>query len=321
MKKILILRFSSIGDIVLTSPIIRCVKKQFPNCELHFAVKKSFSSIVISNPYVDRVHLLDGNDNELIRRLKEENFDIIIDLHNNLRTAKIKCLLRKKSYSFPKLNLKKYLFTQLKINFLPKLHVVDRYFFAVEKLGVKNDFCGCDFFIPENTVLTSEIMNYIRFQTPIALVVGGNHQTKQIPIIKMEELIEQNHRHFILLGGKEDIGKAETIHQNFPDKTLNLCGKIDIQQSALVMKNCGVVVTPDTGLMHIAAALNIQIVSVWGNTVPAFGMYPYMPQNLQNFKILEINNLKCRPCSKIGFKECPQKHFDCMMKQNFKDIF
>jgi ADP-heptose:LPS heptosyltransferase len=321
LKKILIIRFSSIGDIVLTSPIVRCVKQQIPNCELHFAVKKTYSSIVLSNPYIDKIHLLDNNDNELIKQLKKENFDIIIDLHNNLRTAKIKWILRCKSFSFPKLNIKKYLLTHLKFNLLPQKHVVDRYFLAVKKLGVKNDFLGCDFFISNDAFLTPEISDYISTKSPIALAVGGNHHTKQIPIEKIKELLEQNNHHFILLGGKEDIEKSEIIHRNFPNKTLNVCGKISLEQSALVMKNCGAVVTPDTGLMHIASALDIQVVSVWGNTVPDFGMYPYMPQHPEKFKMLEVKNLKCRPCSKIGYKKCPKQHFDCMMKQDFKDVF
>ena len=321
MKKILIIRFSSIGDIVLTSPIIRCVKQQIPDCELHFAVKKSFSSLVSSNPYINKVHLLDKDDNLLIKQLKNENFDAIIDLHTNIRTLKIKFLLQKKSYSFPKLNFQKFLLTHFKINTLPKRHVVDRYFQAVKKIGVKNDFESLDFFIPKDIVLSEEILVFISSKKPIAIAIGGNHYTKQIPTEMILELLEKNDNYFILLGGLEDLKKASIIQQNFPERIMVLCGKISIDQSALVMKNCDIVVTSDTGLMHIAAALNINIISVWGNTVPEFGMYPYMPQSPKKYKILEVNNLKCRPCSKIGHSECPQKHFDCMLKQNFDNLF
>jgi len=320
LKKILIIRFSSIGDIVLTTPIIRCLKQQINSCEIHYAVKKSFSSILFSNPYVNKVHVLDKNEKDFISQLKNEKFDLIIDLHNNLRTAKIKFLLQVKSHTFNKLNFKKFLLTQFKINLLPDKHIVDRYFEAVYPLGVKNDGKSCDFFIPENTFLNPEIENFILSKLPIAIAIGSKHNTKQIPIEKLITLIGNSTRNFLLLGGKDDFLKAEVIQNQFPEKVLNSCGKLTLEESALAIKKCGIIITPDTGLMHIAAALNLNIISIWGNTVPDFGMYPYMPDFSEKYKILEIKNLKCRPCSKIGYERCPKKHFKCMMNQDFSTI-
>ncbi|MDD2346076.1 MAG: glycosyltransferase family 9 protein [Bacteroidales bacterium] len=320
MKKILVIRFSSIGDIVLTSPVVRCLKQQIPNCEIHYAVKKSFSSILISNPYVDKVHVLDKNERDFISQLKKEKFDLIIDLHNNIRTAKIKFLLRVKSYQFNKLNFKKFLLTQFKINLLPDKHVVDRYFEAVRFLGAKNDGKACDFFIPMDTSLNIEVEDFIHSKMPIAIAIGSKHNTKQIPNEKLIKLIENSNHNFLLLGGKDDFLKAEVIKNYFSEKVMNTCGKLTLEESALALKKCGTIITPDTGLMHIAAALNLNVISVWGNTVPDFGMYPYMPQLPGNYKVMEINNLKCRPCSKIGYEECPKKHFKCMMNQDFSDI-
>ncbi|MFA7107227.1 MAG: glycosyltransferase family 9 protein [Candidatus Izemoplasmatales bacterium] len=320
MKKILVIRFSSIGDIVLTTPIIRCLKQQIPDCEIHYAVKKSFSSILFSNPYIDKVHVLENKEKVFISQLKNEKFDIIIDLHNNIRTAKIKFFLHAQSYTFKKLNFKKFLLTQFKINILPQKHVVDRYFEAVYPLGVKNDGKACDFFISENTFLNSEIQDFIHAKLPIAIAIGSKHNTKQIPIEKLIKLIEDSDKNFLLLGGKDDFLKAEVIQNKFPEKAMNTCGKLTLNESALALKECRLIITPDTGLMHIAAALNLNVISVWGNTVPDFGMYPYMPQLPGNYKVMEINNLKCRPCSKIGYEECPKKHFKCMMNQDFSDI-
>lgn len=316
MKKILVLRFSSIGDIVLTTPIIRCLKQQILDCEIHYAVKKSFSSLLLSNPYVDKVHVLEVNEKEFISQLQKEQFDIIIDLHNNARTAKIKFFLQVKSYTFKKLNFKKFLLTHFKINILPRKHVVDRYFDAVRLLGVNNDGKACDFFIPDTTTINIEIKGFIDAKSPIAIAIGSKHNTKQIPIEKLIQLIENSNRSFLLLGGKDDFLKAEIIQNHFPEKVMNICGKLTLEESALALTKCGTIITPDTGLMHIAAALNLDVISVWGNTVPDFGMYPYMPQFQENYKILEIDNLKCRPCSKIGYEKCPKKHFKCMMKQD-----
>ncbi len=138
--KFLIVRFSSIGDIVLTTPVIRCLKQQLADSEVHFLTKKIFRSIIENNPNVDKHHLLDNDLDEVINDLKKENFDYIIDLHNNLRTLKVKRALRKvPSFSFNKLNIEKWLLTALKINVMPKVHIVDRYLETLKTFCVKND--------------------------------------------------------------------------------------------------------------------------------------------------------------------------------------
>src|SRR6187402_3424184 len=147
--KILIIRFSSIGDIVLTTPVIRVLKTQLDGAEIHYATKKQFASIFQENPYIDKMHYLDGGLWEFIKVLRAENFDFIVDLHNNLRTRIVKTFLFVKASSFNKLNFKKWLMVKLKINKLPEIHIVDRYLEAAKELGVKNDLLGLDYFIPE----------------------------------------------------------------------------------------------------------------------------------------------------------------------------
>lgn len=320
LKKILFIRFSSIGDIVLTTPVVRCVKKQFPDAEIHFAVKKAFSIIVSSNPNIDKVHVLDKNEASLIADLKAENFELIIDLHHSLRSNKIKRKLKKPYTTFPKLNLKKWLLVQTKINLMPDMHVVERYFQSVEKLGVINDKLGCTFFIAESAQLPEQMDAFINSKHAIAIAVGSKHSTKQIPVEKLHELFELSSEHFILLGSSEDFEKGEQIKQGFEERIFNACGLLSIIESGLAVKRCGTIITGDTGLMHIASALNVRIISIWGNTVPAFGMYPYMPQLPDLFTIHEVEHLKCRPCSKLGFEKCPKTHFKCMMNQDMSVI-
>lgn len=310
-KKILIIRFSSIGDIVLTTPVIRCVKKQFPDAEVHYVTKEVFKNILIHNPYIDKVHTFKEDISELYEPLKAENFDVVIDLHKNLRSLRLKQKLKAKNYSFDKLNLQKFLAVNFKqINKLPNKHIVDRYFDAVAPLGIKSDGKGLDHFIHQNDrVDVSSLLTDHLKKTFVALVVGGSYFTKKIPLNKLSEICKNSKLPIIVLGGKEDKPVGDELQNQFP-QLINTCGQYTINQSASIIEQAEWVVSSDTGLMHIAAAFNKKIISLWGNTIPAFGMAPYLP-NLEN-KILEVKNLGCRPCSKLGFKKCPKGHFKCM---------
>lgn len=311
--KILLIRFSSIGDIVLTSPVIRCLKMQLPACELHVLTRKGYQSLMETNPYVDKTHVYDHNFKALLPALDAENFDHIVDLHKNFRSMRVRLALRKPCSSFPKLNLKKYLLVRFKINLLPEIHIVDRYFEAVKKLGVENDGQGLDFFIPEKQkVPISETAPFLAGGY-YAVVTGGKHQTKIYPVEKLMEVCRKLDKPVVLLGGPEDAGKAAEIVDAMPDKAVNCCGKYSIHQSASILNGSLAVLTNDTGLMHIAAALRKPILSIWGSTVPAFGMYPYLPTDNGLSVMVENQSLKCRPCSKLGFSQCPKGHFKCMM--------
>ncbi|MFZ4402278.1 MAG: glycosyltransferase family 9 protein [Bacteroidales bacterium] len=314
--KILILRFSSIGDIILTTPIVRCLKIQLPNAEIHYLTKSAFSSLLTNNLYIDKVYSYDKNLNEIIHILRNEKFDYIIDLHNNLRTAIVKFRLLKLSFTFDKLNFKKWLIVNLKINLLPAIHVVDRYFKTVEELNVTNDNQGIDFFISEDELVNINLLPVNFHNGFVTLVIGGRHATKQLPDNMLIDLCKKTEIPIVLLGGKEDRERAENIRKSAENHNVfNACGIFSIQQSASIIEQSLKVITPDTGLMHIASAFKKEIISVWGNTIPEFGMYPYLPEK-EKYKseILQVIGLKCRPCSKIGFKKCPKKHFNCMNK-------
>ena len=315
--KILVVRFSSIGDIVLTSPVVRCLKQQIPNATIHFLTKKSFRPLVDNNPYIDQVYAIDKSIDECLPRLKNEKYDFVVDLHNNLRTFSLKNKLRVPAAAFPKLHKEKWLLVNFKKEMNDKRHIVDRYFEAVKSLKVFNDFLPCDFFIaPEDEV---DVSTYdLKSNHYIAFAIGAQFATKRMPVEKMKEIISQIELPVVLLGGPTDqeVGKELSQFQN----VIDLTGKLTIGQSASVVKQAGVLLTHDTGLMHIASAFQIPIVSVWGNTVPAFGMYPYYPSDSSKFSIHEVNGLSCRPCSKIGFQACPKKHFNCMNQQNASEI-
>lgn len=318
MVKFLIVRFSSIGDIVLTTPVIRCLKQQVEEAEIHFLVKKTFYPVIRANPYIDKIHQLDGSYAALISNLRKESFDYIIDLHHNLRTFRLKSGLRRLAFTFNKLNIKKWLMVNLKINRLPDIHIVDRYFQTLKVFDVINDNKGLDYYIPPGEDIPLSDLPEAFQHGFIIIVIGAKHFTKQIPNDKLVALCNQVEAPVMLLGGREDYEKAEDVRNNCSGEVLNLCGRYSINQSASLIKQSKLVLTPDTGLMHIAAAFGKKVISLWGNTIPEFGMTPYMSD--ADSRIFQVTGLKCRPCSKIGFKKCPRKHFRCMNDIDIREI-
>jgi ADP-heptose:LPS heptosyltransferase len=311
--KILIIRFSSIGDIVLTTPVIRCLRKKYPESKIYFLTKPKHSGIVETNPYIDKVIELDEDLQNTINALIDERFDYVIDLHNNLRTYRIKQALKTiPFFSFNKLNRQKWIYTNFKINRMPDIHIVDRYMETVKSLDVFNDDKGLDFFIPDSDKVKQSDIPFSHSQGFIAIVSGAAHVTKKLPVSSLKDLCAAIQYPIILLGSKEDYTNGAKIADIDPVKVYNACGKFSLNESADILKQAILVITHDTGLMHIASAFKKMIFSVWGNTVPSFGMYPYKTK----YEIFQVNKLRCRPCSKIGFDKCPKGHFKCMKKQN-----
>lgn len=313
MKKILIIRFSSIGDIVLTTPIIRCLYEQLPGAEIHYLTKEKFHKILEANPYIHKTHLFRDDLKGVIKTLKKEHFDFVVDLHRNIRSARVKMALRKPSGTFDKLNYEKWLRVNFKTGKLPDIHIVDRYFAAVKELNVRNDGQGLDYFIPDEDLLTHNDLPGIYSGGFVALVVGAMHYTKMMPEERLMELCGMIDKPVILLGGPDDHARAQRIASVSSERIYNACGSFNINQSASLISLAGKVITHDTGLMHIASAFRKEIYSLWGNTIPEFGMYPYLPAGEGKSVIMQTEGLSCRPCSKIGFAKCPKKHFKCMM--------
>lgn len=307
--KVLVIRLSSIGDIVLTSPVVRCLKQQ-TDCTLHFLTKKCYNTLVANNPYIDKVILFDGDIKTTVSELKAENYDFIVDLHNNTRSHIIRRRLRKPGASFNKLDFKKFLITKFKINLLPKVHVVDRYFGAVKKLGVENDGRGLDYFIDEKEKMPTGLELSEHY---FVFAIGGQHKTKIVPTDIIVQICNSMRTNKIyIIGGKEDRVEGSKIILRCSN-VFNLTDRLTINQSAQVIRNADRVFTGDTGMMHIAAAFKKDITSFWGNTIPEFGMYPYYPVDFKGkSEIVENKNLKCRPCSKLGYEHCPKGHFMCM---------
>ncbi len=287
---------------------------------MHFLTKQSFAPIVENNPYVDKVHVLAPGGQSLVKEIKNEKYDYIIDLHHNLRTLRLKQALKIKSYAFDKLNIKKWIYTNLKWNLLSDLHIVDRYMKTVEPFGVKNDGEGLDYFIPAKDEVKQKDIPASHHAGFIGIAIGAAHFTKKLPVEKLKKLCSKINHPLVILGGKEDAAAGNEIASADPVKIYNACGKFSINESADLVRKAKLIITHDTGLMHIAAAFKKPIISVWGNTVPEFGMYPYYGNFQIPNSIFQINGLHCRPCSKIGYSQCPKGHFKCMWQISTGEI-
>ena len=319
MQRILIIRFSSIGDIVLTTPVVRVLRTKYPHADIRFVTKMQYAELVEPNPHLNGVFLLRDGLKELSAKLRSFNPDLVVDLHHNLRTRMLKMMVGGRWLSFNKLNVEKWLMVNLKVNRLPNVHIVHRYLQTLKPLGIEDDGKGLEFFfVPSSTERDPELPKGFS-QAFVALVIGAKFKTKQLPLAKLVQLCNELNRPIVLIGGKEDIALANQVVKQTSAQIHNACGIHSMAQSAWLIKQAQAVITHDTGMMHIAAAFNQKIVSVWGNTVPEFGMYPYLPEGEAAYSA-QVNGLDCRPCSKIGFNACPKGHFNCMNKQNVSSI-
>ena len=317
VKKVLVIRFSSIGDIVLTTPVVRGLKQQL-GVEVHYLTKKAFAPVLKANPYVDVWHTIAGDIGEILPALQAARFDFVVDLHHNLRSWRVKRALGVAAASFPKLNFEKWLLVRFKIRQLPEIHIVDRYFYAVRALGVAYDGEGLDYFIPPDEEVDPQ--TYVGDSRYAVLAIGAAHATKRLPDEQLAAVCRSLSLPVLLLGGPTDLDAGNRVVESAGAHVRNLCGALSLNQSASLVKQSAFVISHDTGLMHIAAAFRKPLVSVWGNTVPAFGMTPFYPDGVNPHQLVEVEELLCRPCSKIGFEACPKGHFRCMKDQDPEDI-
>ncbi len=299
--KILVIRLSSIGDIILTTPVIRALYKQL-NADITLMTKKKFSWVLRNNPYINRIiHYEEGLP-------KETQFDIIVDLQKNLRSKIISLKAGATYFSFNKLNIKKWILTTFKYNALPGKHLVDRYFEGVSKLKVINDGKGLDYFLQEK-----EIDKFNLPATYLAINCGGTYFTKRIPASLVNRMIASSNIPVVLLGGSDVDDDVKGLSGNH---IYNLIGKTDFNESVNVLNQAVKLITSDSALMHVGAALAKDMEVYWGNTLPDFGMYPYASLDHKT-KVInrQVPDLNCRPCSKLGKHSCPKGHFKCMLDQ------
>jgi len=309
--KILIVRFSSIGDIVLTTPVIRSLKNH-PNTQVHFLTKYEYHSILANNPNIDKMFYLNDSLYQVIKDLQQEKYDYIIDLHNNLRSLFLISLgTTIKRYS--KSNFKKFIYMNFGINYLNDVHVVDRYMDTIRFLGIKNDNQGLDYYI--NPKVDVDFNTDQKF---IAWSIGASQDQKKLSVNQVSDVVSEIDLPIVLLGGEKEREDGEKIiNKSNRDNIFNFCGKLTLDESAYIIKHCLLLLSNDTGLMHIGAALQKNIISFWGCTKPDMGFSPYV-SNEKSIKV--VSSKSKRQCSKHG-SSCRFTDDGCVKLIDFKEIY
>lgn len=318
--KILIVRFSSIGDIVLTTPVVRCIAAR-DKTEVHYLTKPAFASMLTSHPGIEKVHILEDDWGRMIEKLRAERFDTIIDLHHNLRTLRLKKALGVRAYSFHKINFQKWLMVNLKLNRLPDVHIVDRYLDTAGVLGIKNDQEGLDYMLTDADISFFNQWSQQQDIGPyVAISVAAAHATKCLTPDQIAHIASGLNSEVVLLGGPGEKALAERICKLTNRSVFNAVGHFTLGQTGACIDNSELVISHDTGVMHIAAARKKPLHVIWGNTIPEFGMSPYYGKYKVYHKYYQVDDLNCRPCSKIGYEKCPKGHFKCILEQNIEKI-
>lgn len=294
--RILVIRFSSIGDIVLTTPVVRCLKEQLEgNVHVDYLTKSAYATLLESNPYVDQVITIERSTAEVVDQLKANRYDYIVDLHRNIRSSQVKRKLKIIDFTLDKLNVKKWLLVNFGVDNLPDVHIVDRYLGAISPLGAENDGKGLDYFFPNDFESVSGLPENFN-----ALVIGAKQPGKTPRRALLQSIVDGSDLPIVIIGGPDDVNASQEINGD-DARLINMVGQLDLHQSADVLRQSTTVVAPDTGMMHIASALGKRVISLWGCTVPKFGMYPYMPGE-GSVMIEPPATLTKRPCSKLGDK-------------------
>ena len=308
IKKILIIRLSSLGDIILTTPLLRSLKEKYPEMQIDFCIREEFHDVIRHSPYKSEVYIYKPVPEavaELTTQIVANKYDAILDLQNNFRTKQLLKDIKVPIFKFKKHSIAKFLLVNFKLKRLSNLPQIPvRYAKALKHFELDNS--GADIFLPEG--ITSDLPPSDKY---IGLCPGSIHYTKMWPSSYYSELGEilNLHRYkVVLFGGKKEKALCESFMKHIPG-AINLCNDDDLYRTCINMKQCKAVVTNDSGLMHVAAAMNIPVLAIFGSTVKEFGFTPYKTKST----VIENFSLKCRPCSHIGRSECPEKHFQCMM--------
>lgn len=332
--KILVIRFSSLGDVILTTPLVKELRKNFPEAIIDFCTKEEFSDVYQDNPNINECISVQKPFNfKKLRSLKKEinfrKYDIIIDAHNNLRTFYLKFFLKLKSkvYTFKKYTFRKTLLVKFRINTMKNFPSVSvRYIDAVKKLGrdIKQRYIRPEIY--SNISSREKIdrifteLNISNNKKIICIIPSSKHFTKTYPAeyyIKLINYFDKEKFNFILIGKDNDKNLIEFIWEQTGNNVINLYNRLNIKELYELMRRCHFVIGGDTGPIHIAEAASTPLIMVAGSSVKEFGFFP----EGKNVLIAENNEMKCRPCSYIGKNICPEKHFKCMMSLSPELIF
>ena len=320
LNRLLVFRLSAIGDIVLTTALLRNLRKTFPDAQIDFVVKKQFASLLDCVPYVSNVYEFDSSKGlkelcALRKTLAAQNYDIVLDIHKNWRSWFVTSTIRGKRYAYKKMVLKRSLLVTFKIDcYKPPRAVYLRFLDTAKALGVHYDGERTSLVVPRDAqefVENQLKINGIRSsETYIVVCPGTSFSNKQYPVELLtqvvQRLLQQSHN-IVLLGGAKEVDLCNEILQHCQGSLTSLAGKCNLAQSAAVVKNAALTIANDTGMLHISEACGTPVVGLYGPTVEQFGYFPLLEQS----RVAQAP-LSCRPCTKMGMNYCPKKTFACL---------
>lgn len=315
-KNILVIRLSSLGDILLTTPFIRSINKKYPDIKIDFILKEQYREILQFNPYISKVYEFKKSSKDrrlLFKTIKKNKYDLVIDLQNNFRSSRIRRMIHAPAVKFKKRTLAKFLLVKFKYNLLREAPPIpNRYAQVLDNFKLDDE--GLDFHLPGSA--TSQLGDFNKY---IGFAPGSRHFTKMWPLqyfAELGNLLMSKGYLVVLFGGKSDLQICYELSVKIPG-AINLCNDDKIFNTAIDMKKCRAVVCNDSGLMHIACSLKISVLAIFGSTVKEFG---FMPYNCKG-SVLENIGLYCRPCTHIGKESCPEDHFRCMLELSSQSAF
>jgi len=337
-KKILILRFSSMGDILLATPVLKVLKDYFgeSKCSIDWIVKRKFSNALESNSSIDNLYSFSSKKElkEIREKVKDVNYDYIFDLHKNLNSKFIcKAFEKEKVFKYNKRVLDRFLLVYFKIRYKKIIPITNLYFSAIKSAGLNNfdeTKWNLQFEIKGDCVFEKKTLENCKIDDTlknryIVFVPGASYETKSWPKEKYRLLAEKIIKSkldisskIVIIGyGKKEEEIATFISNENEDKIVNLVGKLSLNESAIVIKHSNLVVSNDSGLLHLAEVFKKRVIAIFGSTNEELGFYPYST----DYKVIENSELKCRPCSHFGRRKCPKKHFKCMEDISVEEVF
>jgi lipopolysaccharide heptosyltransferase II len=318
--KILIIRLSSIGDIVLTSPLIQLLRQKYPESTIDFVVKKALLDLVAHNPAIEHIYIFDKSQGfkqlrDFKKQIRLAKYDLIIDIHKNFRSLYLRTgssarrIVKYKKYPF-----RRWLLVQLKINlFREVIPIAQRYITSLPEFRHIKKSPELNFQIPgEVKKQVSEKWSIAADKPIYGMAPGASFKTKRWTvegfIAIARYIIDHLNGAIILFGNERDLAITSQITAKVSGEIIDSAGKCSLLETAALLDQCELIITNDTGLMHIATALDKKVVAIFGSTTKELGFFPYSNKAV----VVENNDLKCRPCSHVGRHECPKKHFRCM---------
>lgn len=316
-KNFLIIRLSSIGDILLTTSVIRQIRLKYPEAKISFVTKEIFSDLLLHNPHLDKIYTLKNKKTGLkllLDELKKSKFDQVIDLHNNFRSNYIRYNLSYDNrFVYLKPILKRLLLVYFKLNkFTAPYSIPELYLKTIKKMGVTDDGKGLELFWPSKVDEELKKLTTSINQDYIVIAPGAGFFTKRWPIEYFADLITKIKKAWpeysiCVLGSADERILAEYLAEQ-EDDIHDFCGKLSLLQAASLIKKAKTIISNDSGLMHIATAVQTPVIAIFGSTVQEFGFFPFRAKHI----VVENKQINCRPCSHVGKKNCPRKHFNCM---------